>query len=109
MPKHVHLLVAFPDDDALLKQCESCKRFTATAINKLIGGTGRFWQQDGFDHLVRSERQSAVLRRYLLENPFKARLKAGEFLNFSKEVKAPQWGMLVHKVCDCCCVTTLGE
>ena len=62
MPNHVHLLVAFPDDDQLLKQSESWKLFTATEINKLVGSTGRFCQQDGFDHLVRSEKQFEYLR-----------------------------------------------
>src|ERR1700722_8245106 len=51
MPNHVHVLVAFPDDDAMLKQCESWKHFTATRINRFLGRKGRFWQQDDFDHL----------------------------------------------------------
>jgi len=54
MPNHVHWLVAFPAEDLMLRQCESWKRFTTTKINQVIGRQGRFWQQDGFDHLVRS-------------------------------------------------------
>jgi putative transposase len=57
MPNHVHVLVAFPNDEAMLKQCESWKHFTATRINRILRRSGRFWQQDGFDHLVRSEEQ----------------------------------------------------
>ena len=30
MPNHVHLLVAFPDEEAMLKQCDSWKHYTAT-------------------------------------------------------------------------------
>ena len=84
MPNHVHLLVAFPTDDALLKQCESWKHFTATQINRHLGRKGRFWQQDGFDHLVRSPEQFFSLRKYIAENPQKAKLRMGEFIHYSK-------------------------
>jgi type I restriction enzyme R subunit len=85
MPNHVHLLAAFADDDAMLKQCESWKRFTATRINRLLGRTGRFWQQDAFDHLVRSEAQYNYFHRYIAENPAQARLGKGEYLHYSRE------------------------
>ncbi len=86
MPNHVHLLVAFPDEEALLKQCESWKHYTATRINRALGRQGRFWQQDGFDHLVRSAEQFDYLRRYIADNPARARLKAGEYVHDSKHV-----------------------
>jgi type I restriction enzyme R subunit len=54
MPNHVHLLAAFMTDEAMLAQCEAWKRYTATRINRRLNRQGRFWQQDAFDHLVRS-------------------------------------------------------
>lgn len=84
MPNHVHLLAAFPGDDAMLKQCESWKHWQATRINRLIGASGRFWQQDGFDHLIRSTEQFDHLRKYIANNPVKAKLPAGEVLAWSK-------------------------
>jgi putative transposase len=84
MPNHVHVLVAFLDDEALLKQCESWKHFTATQINRRLGQKGRFWQQDGFDHLVRTSEQFERFRRYIADNPRRARLRAGEFVLYSK-------------------------
>jgi putative transposase len=84
MPTHVHLLAAFPDEHAMLNQCESWKRYTATQINRRLKQHGRFWQQDGFDHLVRNEDQFAYLRRYVAENPQKARLRPGEFKHYSR-------------------------
>lgn len=84
MPNHVHVLVAFPDEESLLKQCESWKHFTATQINRRLGQKGRFWQQDGFDHLVRSQEQFDYLRRYIADNPRRAGLRPGEFVHFSK-------------------------
>ena len=84
MPNHVHLLAAYPDEEAMLKQCESWKHWQATQINRAISSSGRFWQQDGFDHLVRSSEQFDHLRRYIADNPRKARLSAGEFIVWSK-------------------------
>lgn len=85
MPNHVHILAAFLHQDAMLAQCESWKHFTAREINKRLGRKGRFWQQDSFDHLVRSEEQFQFLRRYIAENPKRAKLRDGESLHFSKE------------------------
>jgi putative transposase len=84
MPNHVHLLAAFPDEDAMLNQCKSWKHYTATHINRRLRQRGRLWQQDGFDHLVRNEDQFAYLRRYIAENPHKARLRGGEFAHYSR-------------------------
>lgn len=90
MPNHVHMLIAFADDDSMLKQCEDWKRFTARQIHRRMGTSGRFWQQDGFDHLVRSEAQYAHFRRYIAENPNKAGLKPGEYIHFSKSSSLSQ-------------------
>jgi REP element-mobilizing transposase RayT len=84
MPNHVHLLAVFPDDITLLPQCDSWKHFTAVKINRQLGQSGRFWQQDAFDHLVRSESQFHFLRRYIAENPAKARLSSTEYRHYSK-------------------------
>jgi hypothetical protein len=84
MPNHVHLLAVFLSEDAMLEQCESWKHFTARKINRRIGDSGRFWQQDGFDHLVRSEEQFEHFRKYIADNPSKARLADGEYVHWSK-------------------------
>jgi type I restriction enzyme R subunit len=84
MPNHAHVLVVFPDEDSMLEQCESWKHFTATRINRQLKQRGRFWQQDGFDHLVRSEEQFEYLRDYIAQNPKKAKLNTGEYVLYSK-------------------------
>ncbi len=86
MPNHVHLLVAFPSEDAMLVQCESWKHFTATRINRELERKDRFWQQDGFDHLVRSTEGFEYLRRYIADNPQRARLRDGEYIHYSKKL-----------------------
>lgn len=84
MPNHVHLLVAFPDERSMLEQCDSWKHFTATQINRRLCRSGRFWQQDSFDHLVRSVEQFEFLRRYIAENPKRAKLRPGEFVHWTR-------------------------
>jgi putative transposase len=83
MPNHVHLLVVFPDESSQLEQCDSWKHFTAVKINKKLGQKGRFWLQDAFDHLVRSNEQFEYLRRYIADNPKKAKLNPGEYMVYS--------------------------
>jgi len=83
MPNHVHLLAAFPTEEAMLARCESWKHFTPREINRATARKGRFWQQDAFDHLVRSPEECERLRCYIAENPVRARLKPGEYLQYS--------------------------
>jgi len=80
MPTHVHLLAAFAAPEAMKQQCDSWLHFTARQINRAIGEKGKFWQQEPFDHLVRSTDQYEYLREYIADNPRKARLKPGEYL-----------------------------
>ena len=80
MPNHFHLLAAFPDEASMQAQCDSWLHFTATQINRRTGSKGKLWQQEPFDHLIRSSEQYDYLRDYIANNPKKARLPEGEFL-----------------------------
>ncbi|MFO0866871.1 MAG: transposase [Gemmataceae bacterium] len=82
MPNHVHILAAFVDEQGMLDQCKSWKYFTSVKINRILGQTCRFWQQDGFDHLVRSMEHLEAFRRYIRANPDKAMLRVGEYLAY---------------------------
>jgi type I restriction enzyme R subunit len=82
MPNHVHLLVCLLGATEIERQCKSWKRYSAGEINRAIGGRGRFWQEESFDHLVRSPEQFAHFQRYIAENPVKASLSDGEFLHW---------------------------
>ena len=84
MPNHVHTLTAFLDEEQMLTQCESWKHFTAREVNRALGRRGRFWQQDDFDHLVRSVEQFEYLRKYIRDNPRKAGLRPGEYIHESE-------------------------
>jgi putative transposase len=84
MPNHVHLLVTFPDADSLEKQQASWLRFTATQINRRTKQSGHFWQQEPFDHLVRSLEQYEYLQNYIRDNPAKAKLNPSEYLYYRR-------------------------
>jgi putative transposase len=86
MPNHVHLLAAFASQDAMISQFESWKHFSAVQINRWLKRSGRFWQVEDFDHLVRHEEQFQYLRRYIAENPRNANLKFGEYRHYSKDL-----------------------
>jgi hypothetical protein len=87
MPNHVHVLVAFRTEEMLLSQCTSWKRYTGQRIQAALSRHGEFWQVEQFDHLIRSEAQFEHYRRYIAENPMKARLQPGAYRHYSKVLK----------------------
>ncbi len=80
MPNHVHLLAAFATEDSLVAQCDSWLHYSARQINLALKRKGKFWQQEPFDHLVRSPEQYEYLRKYIRENGAKAGLQQSEYL-----------------------------
>lgn len=86
MPNHAHFLVAFDSDVKFLKQCTEWKRYTGRQINQRHGSKGEFWQVDQYDHLIRSPEQFEHYRRYIANNPVKAKLKRHQYLQFQKQL-----------------------
>lgn len=86
MPNHVHFIAAFRDEAAFLKQNTEWKRYTARAINQHVGRSGEYWQVDQFDHLIRSPEQFDHYRRYVADNPKRAKLSAGCFRHYQKQL-----------------------
>ncbi len=80
MPNHAHLLAAFASEEALVAQCYSWLHYSARNINLALGRKGKFWQQEPFDHLVRSPEQYLYLRDYIRNNAKKAALPPGQYL-----------------------------
>ncbi len=80
MPNHVHLLTCLIGDTEIEKQCYSWKKFTACKVNRSLGDSGRFWQEESFDHLIRNPDEFEWLRRYVAQNGTKAGLGDGEYL-----------------------------
>lgn len=62
---HVHVLVAPVPGIALSSILHSWKSFTANAINKALGRRGTLWQEESYDHLVRSEASLYRIQEYI--------------------------------------------
>jgi REP element-mobilizing transposase RayT len=79
MPDHVHLLLSplrdgsgwpFPLVDIL--QC--LKSATAHRINKFLHHSGPVWEEESFDHVLRSDESLEEKCEYIRQNPVKAGL-----------------------------------
>jgi len=75
MPNHVHVIVKPLKGYELPKILHSWKSYTSHEINKLLGRTGKFWQEEYYDHLIRDEKDFWRCMEYVLSNPEKAGLK----------------------------------
>ena len=78
MPNHVHVLFTPLPGFATPGIGTSWKRFTAPRIQAILGGSGKLWQHESFDHLVRNERSLEKIRAYIAENP--KNLRPGTYL-----------------------------
>lgn len=82
MPDHVHLLLSplrdregwpFPLVDIL--QC--MKSATAHRINKLLQASGPVWEEESFDHVLRSDESLMEKAEYIRQNPVRRGLVHG--------------------------------
>ena len=88
MPNHVHLLLL--PRVALAGIMQWLKGGTARQGNTIWGRSGEpFWQDESFDHWVRSEREFCRIAAYIEENPVSAGLvKAAEDWPWSSAARA---------------------
>jgi len=80
MPNHVHVLfrpLAGHDISGVMK---SWKGFTAHEINRRAGGSGKLWQTESWDRLIRNERHFYKTAEYIRLNPLMAGLREGFLL-----------------------------
>jgi putative transposase len=89
MPNHAHVLVQCLGDTRLKPMGYGLKRFTAREINKNLERKGHFWQGETYDHIVRSPQQFWHYRRYIEDNPAKARIGVASATVFLPEVDVP--------------------
>ena len=79
MPTHVHLLFwALRDSTGwpfpLVKIMQSLKGSSAHTLNKLLGRSGPVWDEESFDHVLRSDESWEQKREYIRQNPVRAGL-----------------------------------
>ena len=73
MPNHVHLLFLV-QDVPMWRLVDAWKGYTAKEANKVLGRKGPFWQEGYWDTYMRDCEHEARTRRYIENNPTKAKL-----------------------------------
>ena len=68
MANHVHVLVSPLSGNDLAEILHSWKSFTANRINEQTGRSGAVWQDESYDHIVRSPEQLAFYNDYIRKN-----------------------------------------
>ncbi len=76
MPNHVHVLVQ--TEVAIDQLSKQWNRVSSHDINKVLSRRGSVWQQEPFDHVVRSREQLLKCQKYIRDNP--ARLAPGTYV-----------------------------
>ena len=79
MPEHVHLLFSALKDSSgesysIPEIMQNIKSVSAHKINQAAGRTGKVWQTESFDHVIRSSREFESKVVYITENPVMRRL-----------------------------------
>ena len=79
MPEHVHLLLsplrnAAGDVFPLQQILQSIKGAAAHSINKASGRQGPVWEEESFDHVLRSYESLEEKLEYIRQNPVRRRL-----------------------------------
>ena len=74
MPDHVHLLFTPLRDDAgdpftLAEIMQSLKGASAHTVNKFLGRSGPVWEEESFDHVLRSYESLEQKVEYIWQNP----------------------------------------
>lgn len=74
MPNHLHLIIKPLGENTLAKIMQLLKGSSAHGMNQLLQRTGKFWQTENFDHLIRDNLGLREKWDYVKENPVRARL-----------------------------------
>jgi leucyl-tRNA synthetase len=88
MPNHIHVLFRLSPDHRLEDVIHSWKSYTAKEINKMRRTKGEVWQKDYWDRIIRDEDHRSNVLEYIRKNPERARLNAGAYVLFVKDVGA---------------------
>jgi REP element-mobilizing transposase RayT len=81
MPDHVHMVLTPYSMNLLTKVLGEIKSAATHKINKSLGTAGALWQEESFDHSIRSEESLWAKVAYVLQNPVRAGIvrTAGEY------------------------------
>ena len=68
MPNHVHILLQLFENQEMEAFVKSIKSYTAKKINQTEHRTGKVWQTESYDHLVRNEDNYKHILKYIQAN-----------------------------------------
>ena len=68
MANHVHIIISPVAGYELSDILHSWKSYTANELNKSTGRSGAVWQDESYDHVVRSSEQLAYYTNYIQKN-----------------------------------------
>lgn len=75
MPNHIHLVFELLNKEKLVGDLiGSIKKYTGRESNLTLNRSGKFWQHESFDRLVRDDVELYFTIRYVLLNPVNAGL-----------------------------------
>ncbi|MCO6509892.1 MAG: transposase [Aridibacter famidurans] len=74
MPNHIHMLIVPMLNTSVSTIMRLVKTFSAKEANRILGRSGRFWNEDYFDRYIRNERHHNRVVQYIEMNPVKAKL-----------------------------------
>ncbi len=83
MPDHVHVLLTPMSDEhgetyGIAQIMQAIKGASAHAVNKALSHSGRVWQPESFDHVLRSDESMRQKAEYICANPVRAALVQSE-------------------------------
>lgn len=81
MSNHVHVVFTLSGQatetgeiNSLTRQMQSMKSYSGRKANELLMLTGKFWEEESYDRLVRNDAELIRIVQYVLNNPVKAGL-----------------------------------
>jgi len=78
MPNHVHVIWRPFEEFSLEQVLHSIKRESSRKINQRAGNSGKLWQEESHDRIVRDAEHLWKCLQYIGRNPSKAGLGEGE-------------------------------
>ena len=72
MDDHVHIIIN--PKETLSRIMHSIKSFTAHEINKSLNRSGKVWQEESYDRVIRNEKDFFEKMSYIANNPIESNL-----------------------------------
>jgi REP element-mobilizing transposase RayT len=106
MPDHVHLILTPLIDErrrqifSLIEIMQGIKGAAARRINQQIGRHGAIWQEESFDHVLRSSEGLDAKVEYVLQNPVrKGLIKHWSEYRWAWRRSAPEEALMTTRTC----------